>query len=41
MVELNFKPGDLVKFRLASEELEARVLEISDKNVVLVKLKSG
>ena len=41
MVELNFRPGDLVKFRLAREEIEARVLESSDKNVVLVKLKSG
>jgi len=41
MVELNFKPGDVVKFRLAREEIEARVLESSDSRVVLAKLKSG
>lgn len=41
MVEFNFKPGDIVKFRLAREEIEARVLESADSRVVLVKLKSG
>ena len=41
MVELNFKAGDFVKFRLAREEIEARVLESSDSRVVLVKLNSG
>ncbi len=41
MTDFQFKPGDFVKFRLAREELEGRVLESSDKDVVLVKLKSG
>ena len=41
MTELNFKPGDKVKFRLAREEIEGNVLESSDSSIVLLKLKSG
>src|SRR3989344_5612020 len=41
MVELNFKPGDRVKLRLAREEVEGIILESYDKDVVLFKLKSG
>ena len=41
MVELNFKLGDVVRFRLSREEIEGRVLESSDASVVLLKLKSG
>lgn len=33
--------GDLVKLRLAREELECTVLESSEKDIVLVKLSSG
>ena len=41
MTELNFKPGDKVKLRLAREEIEGNVLESSDSSIVLLKLKSG
>ena len=41
MVEINAKPGDKVKIRLAQEELECTLLESYDKSVILVKLKSG
>jgi glutamyl-tRNA(Gln) amidotransferase subunit D len=41
MVELNFKPGDRVNFRLATEELEAQVLESPNSEIILVKLGSG
>src|SRR3989344_2325745 len=41
MVELNFKPGDNVRLRLALEELDGRVLESPDSSIVLLKLKSG
>ena len=41
MVELKFKAGDVVKLRLAREEIEGNVLESSDSSVVLLKLKSG
>lgn len=41
MAELNFKVGDRVKFRLAREEIEGIALESYDKDVVLIKLKSG
>ncbi len=41
MVELNFNPGDYVKIRLAKDEIEGRILESSDSNVVLLKLESG
>ncbi|MEK6908973.1 MAG: Glu-tRNA(Gln) amidotransferase subunit GatD [Nanoarchaeota archaeon] len=41
MVELNFSSGDKVKIRLAREEIEGIILESYDKNVVLLKLKSG
>lgn len=41
MAEFNFNPGDEVKIRLALEELDGRVLESSDKSVLLLKLKSG
>lgn len=35
------KPGDLVRFRLAREELEGTLLQSYDSSVVLVKLSSG
>ena len=41
MVEFNFKFGDFVKFRLAREEVEGIVIESYDRDVVLLKLKSG
>jgi len=41
MVELSFSHGDEVRFRLAKEELDAVVLESSEKDIVLVKLSSG
>ena len=41
MVELNFHPGDRVLLRLARKELEGRVLESYDKEIVLLKLKTG
>ncbi len=41
MVEFNFNFGDMVKIRLAREEVEGIVLESYDKDVVLLKLKSG
>jgi glutamyl-tRNA(Gln) amidotransferase subunit D len=34
-------PGDLVKLRLARDELECTILESHEKDVVLVKLSSG
>ncbi len=41
MTEINAKPGDLVKLKLAREELECTLLESYDSSVILVKLKSG
>ena len=41
MVELNFNPGDYVRFRLALKEIEGRVLESNDGSIVLIKLNSG
>jgi glutamyl-tRNA(Gln) amidotransferase subunit D len=41
MAELNFKPGDFVRVRLALREEEGRVLESADSSVLLLKLKSG
>ncbi len=41
MATIHGKPGDLVKFRLAQEELEGTLLESADAAVVLVKLASG
>ena len=41
MVGFKFNFGDKVKFRLAREEIEGVVLESYDKDVILVKLKSG
>lgn len=41
MVEFNFKSGDRIRLRLAREEIEGNVLESYDKDVVLLKLKSG
>lgn len=41
MTELNFKRGDEVRLRLAQKELDGRVLESPDSNVVLLKLNSG
>jgi len=41
MVELNFKAGDKVRFRLSDRELDAVVLESPDSGIVLVKLESG
>jgi glutamyl-tRNA(Gln) amidotransferase subunit D len=41
MAELNFNPGDQVRLRLALKEIEGRVLETSDKSILLLKLNSG
>ena len=41
MAEMNFNAGDIIKIRLALDEIEGRVLESSDNSVVLLKLKSG
>ncbi len=41
MAELKFNSGDYVKLRLAKKEIEGRILESYEKNVVLLKLKSG
>jgi len=41
MAELNFNPGDYVRFRLALREIEGRIIENSDKSIVLIKLNSG
>lgn len=41
MVELNFNPGDIVKLRLALDEVEGQVLESPDSSIVLLKLESG
>ncbi len=41
MTEINARPGDKIRVRLASEEIECVMLESYDKSVVLVKLKSG
>src|SRR3989344_6067471 len=41
MVEIDAKAGDLIKLRLAREELECTLLESHDSGILLVKLKSG
>lgn len=41
MSRLNFSPGDYVRLRLALRELEGRVLESSNSEIILLKLKSG
>lgn len=41
MVEIKARAGDLVKLRLAREEMEGTLLESYDSSVLLVKLKSG
>jgi glutamyl-tRNA(Gln) amidotransferase subunit D len=41
MAELDFNPGDEVKLRLATREVDGRVLESSESGVILLKLKSG
>ena len=41
MVELKISPGDYVKLGLANREVEGRVLESHDGEIVLLKLKSG
>jgi len=41
MAELDFRPGDYVKLRLALKEVEGFVLESSDAGIFLLKLKSG
>ena len=41
MANLNFNPGDYVRLRLAREEIDGQVLENSDKEILLLKLKSG
>jgi glutamyl-tRNA(Gln) amidotransferase subunit D len=41
MAELDFKPGDYVKLRLALKEMEGNVLESPDPGILLLKLKSG
>lgn len=41
MAKLNFNPGDYVRLRLALKEIEGRVLESPDSDIVLLKLNSG
>jgi len=41
MAVLKYSPGDYVRLRLAKKEVEGRVLESSDSDVILLKLKSG
>jgi glutamyl-tRNA(Gln) amidotransferase subunit D len=41
MVEFNFSAGDEVRFRLALEEIDGRVIESPESSIVLLKLKSG
>src|SRR3989344_4982120 len=41
MVELNFNPGDYVKLRLAMKEIEGRVLESENSDILMLKLNSG
>jgi glutamyl-tRNA(Gln) amidotransferase subunit D len=41
MPELNFKPGDQVRLRLAKKEIEGTVLENPDGSILLLKLKTG
>lgn len=41
MATVHCKPGDVVKLRLAQEELEGTFLESSDSSVILLKLASG
>lgn len=41
MANLSFYPGDYVKLKLAKKELEGRVLENPDSEIVLLKLASG
>jgi len=41
MAEIDAKPGDYVKLKLAREEMECTILESYDASVILVKLKSG
>ena len=40
-MELKFKAGDYVRFRLALDEIKGRVLESSDSSIVLLKIDSG
>ena len=40
-MKINFNPGDYVRLRLALREVEGRVLESSEKDILLLKLKSG
>lgn len=41
MAELNFKPGDYIKLRLALDEIEGTFLDSSDPSILLLKLNSG
>ncbi len=41
MTEFNFNPGDEVRLRLALKEVDGRILESPDSEIVLLKLKSG
>ncbi len=41
MANLNFTPGDLVRLRLAHEEIDGIILENADSSIVLLKLPSG
>ncbi len=41
MVELSFKAGDSVRLRLADKEIDVRILESPESEIVLVKLESG
>lgn len=40
-MELNFKPGDKVRLRLALRELDGQVLEGNDASILVLKLDSG
>ena len=41
MVDFNFNMGDIVRFRLALDEVEGLVLDSTEENIVLIKLESG
>ena len=40
-MELRFNPGDLVRLRLALDEIDGTILESADNSVFLLKLDSG
>src|SRR3989344_5171167 len=41
MVDFNFNTGDIVRFRLALDEVEGLVLDSTEENIMLIKLENG